>query len=316
MSRQALIDAAVTALREATEAKDVLEAAGRLIALGQRERLGRLEVEIDLDVGDLDEDAIQVAELLARGDPPDEAFIRARTLLAARDAVELRRIAASALLGQEPELDLDEEATLYGFEEALRPALWRLTALNDWRSAQVEWMVPELRPRFWWWSEATDLSPQGALEIEAVAALVARFPEAGRHLEKLTATHLLLASRDEAEVVELRRWITGRTEAPSLTLAASSGPRERVLLEHRAFTLSFLPPDSLLIDLLEPCGPNRPRLTAAGRTLEADAVPGALERYRFDLEAIAPDATEALLEIDLTSGRVSVTLPDHSSDAR
>lgn len=310
-----LIETAEAALREATRPPDVLEAAGRLIAMGETERIGSLDVEIDLDIGALDEDAAHVVETLGRADPPADTFLRVQQLLGPRDAVELRRIAAAHLLGREPELDLDEEASLCAFDEALRPALWRLTALNDWRAAQVQWIVPELRPRFWWWSEATDVSPEGATAIDAVAVLVARFPEAEQHLEKLAATQLLLATDDPAEVVDLRSWIEGRAGTGTLAMAASTGPREQILLEHPSFTLSFLRPRALLVDLLEPRGEALPRLSIGDRTIEGLPVPDGLERYSFDIYDIPADATEAELEITLASSRITVTLPTHG-DAR
>jgi hypothetical protein len=270
----------------------VLEAAGRLVLLSQP--LPKIDVAIQLGIADLEEDAYAALDALAHRDI--EALRRS---FAARDAVELRRIGAEAILGHAPALTMDEEIELVAFEEALRPHLWRLTALNEWRSLEVAWMTAG-RDRFWWWSYGSQVDPSAVDHLEAVAELVARFPEAELRLKQLAATELLL---QRPNVVDLRAWIRARP----LALAASSGAREQILLEHPSFTISLLPPDVLLIDLLEAGGP--PRLIIGGVTIESTPVPDAIERYRFELDALPEKAVRAELVISLGSGEVRVLLP-------
>jgi len=208
----------VLALLDSREPQIVLEGAGRLVLLG--ERVPELDVEIDLGVGDLEEDAYAALEALERCDI--EALRRA---FAARDAVELRRIGAEAILGGSPPLTLEEEIALVAFDEALRPHLWRLTALNEWRALEVAWMNAG-RARFWWWSEASDVDPSAVDHLGAVAELIARFPEAEARLRRLAATDILMR-QPKPNVVDLRSWLRARP----IALAASTGAREQVLLE-------------------------------------------------------------------------------------
>ena len=211
------------------------------------------------------------------------------------------------ILGRGAQPSLEEESALIAFEEALRPALWRLTAFNEWRALEVAWMPPAYRARFWWWSEACEVDPRGALHLDAVAELIARFPEAEARLHQLAATELLLRSHEPAlQIVDLAAWIRGRT--PQVAMAASTGVREQVLYAHASFTLSLLPPSTLLVDLLERRGPELPRLRLGARVVEAEPVPNALERYRFDLDSLG-ESTRAELVLSLASGVVRVTLP-------
>jgi hypothetical protein len=283
----------IVALLGSGEPLQVLEAVGRLVLLGRP--LPQIDVAIELGIGELEEDAYAALDALAQRDI--EALRRS---FAARDAVELRRIGAEAILGHAPALTMDEEVELVAFEEALRPHLWRLTALNEWRSLEVSWMTAG-RDRFWWWSEGSEIDPTAIDHLDAVAELVAHFPEAELRLKQLAATELLM--RQRPNVVELRAWIRARP----LALAASTGAREQVLLEHPSFTLSLLPPDVLLVDLLEAGGP--PRLMIGGATIESTPVPDAIERYRFELDALPERAVRAELVLSLSSGEVRVLLP-------
>lgn len=293
------IDELVAALAKAEDPPAVLEAAGRLVAAGAADRVGVLDTEIDLAIGELEDSAYAALESL-------DDIEAVRGAFGVRDAVELRRIGAEAILGHPPELSMDEESSLVAFEEALRPHLWRLTALNEWRSLEVAWMTPEHRSRFWWWSEAGEVDPRGALHLDAVAELIARFPEADVELRKLAATELLLR-QPSAEVLDLGAWLRARSEP--LAMAASTGVRERVLFEHPAFTLSLLAPDALLIDLLERRGPEPPRIRIGGIVVEGEPVPEALERYRFDLKRLFAHAGPAELVLSLASGEVRTALP-------
>jgi hypothetical protein len=312
------IDQVLHAFAHATEAADLLELAGRLVVLGAPDAIAAGELELELRIGAVEEDAFAILGGIEMGSIEE---LRAR--LARRDAIELRLIGAEAILGSGVELEVEEESALIAFEEALRPQLWRLTAFNEWRALEVAWVPPQHRARFWWWSEASEIDPRGALHLDAVAELIARFPEAQARLHQLAATELLLratrsnhhkhlprdrspATEAAAEVVDLSAWIRART-AP-LPMAASTGLREQVLFEHPAFTLSLLPPSTLLLDLLERCGPDRPLLRVGARVIEGEPVANALERYRFDLATLGR-VTRAELVLSLESGVVRVALP-------
>lgn len=305
--KRSSVEAALSALADAGEPLDVLEAAGMLVVLGAQDQIGSVEVTIELGAGEVDEAAYEAIDALGQAD----ALERLRAAFSIRDAVELRRIGAEAVLGHEPELSLEDEIALVAFDEALRPHLWRLTAMNEWRALEVAWMRPEHRRRFWWWSEASEVDPRGAIHLDAVAELIARFPSAERELRKLAATELLLRSDASAAVIDLGRWL--RDSSPEISMAAATGQRERVLFEHSSFTLSLLPPDALLIDLLEPRGENLPRLRIGSTVLESEAVPDALERYRFDLTELLTVTDRVQLVVSLSSGVVRVLLPPEST---
>jgi hypothetical protein len=291
---------AMADLAHAASSTAVLEAAGHLVLLGKAPARGTLSAELDLGAGELEDDAFALIHAL-----PTISIDALRNVLSRRDAVEVRLVGAEALFGRPLPLSFDDETALVAFEEAVRPHLWRLTAFNEWRALEVDQLRPEHRARFWWWSEAAEIDPQGALHLDAVAELVARFPEAEARLQKLAATDLLLRDRG-ASVIDLSQWIRERLRP--VAMAANTGAREQVLYQHSAFALSFLAPGTLLIDLLEPCGPERPRLLIGARVIEAEPVANALERYRIDLSLLG-EAARAELVVTLVSGVVRVDLP-------
>jgi hypothetical protein len=290
------LDELVVLLSRPGPQSERLAAAGRLVVMGAGSTIGAAPIEIELGIGELEEHAFDALEALDRS-----AIEDVRRALAPRDEVELRLIGAEAILGRPPHLTIEEEIGLVAFEEALRPHLWRLTALNEWRALEVAWMQPEHRARFWWWAEASDVDPRAAAHLDAVAELVARFPEAEARLTKIAATDLLLR-RPSFAVIDLGSWIRSHT----LAMAASTGAREQILIEHRSFTLSLLRPATLLVDLLEPCGEHPPRLYTAGAVIESTPVPDALERYQFDVASL-PERAE--LVVTLESGAVRMMLP-------
>ncbi len=298
------IDELVSRLSASEPPRDVLEAAGLLVLLGAEAQLGSLDVDIDLGIDDaLEDDAVAAVALL---DGSTDAIDELRRAFAARDAVELRRLGAEAMIGEPPDLTIEQEVALVAFDETLRPHLWRLTAFNAWRALEVAWVPATHRSRFWWWSDASFIDPRGAPHLDAVAELVARFPEVAARLDWLAATQLLLDAPDRT-VVDLGAWI--RMRSPPLAMAASTGAREQVLLEHPSFTLSLLPPDTLLIDLLEAAGAEPPYLQLGAVRISAEPVPDALERYRFDLSALGERTGRAELFVSVSSGALRLPLP-------
>jgi hypothetical protein len=307
--RAPLIGEALALLARATTSAERAFATGRLVALGAEEHIPEDEdrpSSLDLGIGEVDEDAFAIVELLERLDDrsPNEIFLEVRERLRERDRIELCLLGAERSGGFQ--LGLDDEASLAAFDQTLRPHLWRLTALNTWRSVEASWIAPHHRDRFWWWTEAADVDPRGAVALGAVASLMARFPEVARRLEQIAATSLLIDWEATAEVIDFRGWLEAKLGG-ALRMAAATA-REHVLFEHSSFTVSFLSPGSIFVDLLEARGAALPAIRIDRNVFEGSPVAGAVDRYHFPLAPVA-SASRLELVVSLESGTVAITLP-------
>lgn len=202
--------------RRVGEALSALEAAGTLSLMGlagevdayAEPRRERLATEVataleELDPASLDEAA---STLLTRApdlelDEDEDALAELEEelveALSARDRAELVLEGARRVLAREPELSVELEASILGFDEALRPELYRLLPLGSRRAAMAAWAEPSQRSRLWWWHRGAGL-PHTALRDLGTAAWVIRvFPEARAELERLVEADGLIESMAE-----------------------------------------------------------------------------------------------------------------------
>lgn len=267
--------------------------------------------------------------------------------LAARDRVELQRLGAEAVVGAPVPPDETLAAELDAFEALLRPELWRLTVTNAGRGDAVGWVPATARRRFWWRFEGVDIDPRAADALAGVASLVARFPEARAELEALVDAEAHLTRRSvEAEatadehvagagddtreappaggapVTSLWDWVAKKRAAHAeaadatddrapVAVAASGEAEELGLLERDDVELSFLPPATLVVDVVEDRVPGvLPVLVLPdGTTRELQPVEGALERFAVTLAPEDLQRAGTSLRVTLRTGSLTLNLP-------
>ncbi len=318
----------------------LLEAAGRLVALGARagvrawsaaraERARAVTEALAADTfAELEDAAVALRAILDRraggaGDVGDDDLAHGvRAALGVRDRVELRTLGAAALLGAAPAPSLEQASALLVFDSLIRPELWRLTEANEARRAALAWMAPPLRPSFWWWHEGADIAPGAVSSLAAVAHLCARFPAAAEALRSLvTAQHAwdeAGSARRAATVTTLGAWLRRRSDearslqgSAGLALAAATAGEEITLVDLPAYQISWQPPDSLLVDLVADRAPGAlpSLLLADGVVVPAEAVAGVVERFRIPAGAPLLAGGRVVLVLPLASGTVTVPLP-------
>jgi hypothetical protein len=157
---------------------------------------------------------------LAREDRA-EVVVALQEALRARDRAEVVLMGAEVLLGTAGAFDSGQQAILAGFDELVRPELWRLVPMNDSRAAELQWMMPEFRVRFWWRSLGAGLPTSALDSMVDAAGVVALFPSARIYFDALARTYRPRAPRD-AKVVPID---TGRraARAGQQRLAAARG---------------------------------------------------------------------------------------------
>lgn len=148
-----------------------------------------------------------------------------------RTELELCRLALESL--NEDDLDLHDEdwTSAVELELALRDAAWRLTASNLTRGLLLVDIAEPHRDRFPWLTEGIQVEPSAVRSMDAVAGLVAAFPEAADHFSELVAAEREFsrvrsrALHEGGEVVDLqtaRRARRGQgADVPGHRLAAS-----------------------------------------------------------------------------------------------
>ncbi|APR79609.1 Hypothetical protein A7982_04956 [Minicystis rosea] len=328
------------AAAEAMDAAAVLEAAGRLVTMGApaeviawaegRADRGRSIAEAPARTGSfeaIEDAAVALHDLLERralgkGDVTDEELSRGvREAFRARDQLELQRLGAATILGRAPELGAAEESALIVFESLVRPALFRLTELNDLRREALARIAPAHRATFWWWCEGADVAPHAVASLPAVAHLVARFPAAAEMLAALVAAQRTwdeaASERRVATVVSLRGWLRRRTDAARaatgavVALAAATRDEEITLLDERDYQVSWSAPDTLVIDLVADRAPGAvPSLRRAdGSVVASVSVAGAEERFAIHADETLLSAGRAVLVLPLAGGVVEIALP-------
>lgn len=168
------------------------ETAGRLSLLGhppralEAEQRAALETAVRAGLGleRLGEEAALLVELLDERDDEveaasageDEAVVR--EAMRARDRAEWIVEGVKCLLGADAAIGEDELVALETFDETVRQELARLTRFNHVRAEGLATASSAERRRFRWRTEGAGIDPGAWEAMSAVAALVARSPEA------------------------------------------------------------------------------------------------------------------------------------------
>ncbi len=325
----------------------LLEAAGRLCILGGADGLPGRAAELE----DLD-DRISVGLAVAQFDALDgaaaaiglsapdidltEAAERAVLVaqidaaLGCRHRVELALLGAESLAGRNPELSAEQHELVAYFHDYVRPQLWRLIPIADLRAERTSQICPELRDRFWWWSQGWDVSPQGLDDLSGAAHVVSRFPEANDELTRLIRAQRLLddglppaqipaaGGFGMRKVVLLHEWLAAKRSALQpppgelddvVGMAADDETERLLLVEDRRFTISWIEPDQVSVALLFALAEDRlPELELDGRTLVAEAVSGGSRLFRFKLDRSAQATSRAILHLPFADGPARASL--------
>lgn len=217
----------------------LLDAAGTLCAVGLKD-VARRELG---DVGSLEANVVaflaswrldtvlDAATLLVARAPElapllpedrDELVAALVGALRARDRAELLLLGAETVLGGAVPLDAHQRSVLSAFAELVRPELWRLLPVNETRAAELEWMAPEVRPRFWWRQVGASLGTGALDSLVEAASVLASFPAARPYLDALVRTF------------QPRERTAARGEIASTPTAGGSGLPERLRSLHPA----------------------------------------------------------------------------------
>lgn len=139
---------------------------------------------------------------LAYGDTPDDLKEEIIDALSVRHHLELVLEGARFVLDQEEFPEIGEELLLSwaAFDGNLEPILWQLTPLNPQRELRIEWIAPQHRSRFWWWSQGCSLPADGIDSMITVASMIVDFPEVEEALRLM-----VLRERDLREILRLSK---------------------------------------------------------------------------------------------------------------
>ncbi len=145
--------------------------------------------------------ALHVDELvsLLEIDPPEDGYAEASWKALGERVLDERHALSLMLHGWEA-LGRERDASDPVFEKLeridgdIQHELWRLTAINEHRTRQLEDVAPEYRKETWWYSRGAHLLGSAVTHLGVVAALVACFPEARDELEALGEAESVLSS--------------------------------------------------------------------------------------------------------------------------